>query len=115
MPPRRVRRASLSRIDLDRVKKLLEIAKLRMELNEKQGRLIDASEVKQAWTSALTAISAALHQFPSRAAGEIAVALKLSQTQMPSLQAALQKAVDDLRARVLDSHLADGQDNHEEE
>lgn len=115
MPPRPVRKPSLSRTDLDRVKKLLEIAKLRMELGEKQGRLIDANDVKQTWSSALTDIARALDHFPKHAADEVIVALKLSQRQMPELQEAIRKAVSDLRARLLDTHLADAEEANKKE
>lgn len=107
MPLRQIRKTSLSRNDLDRVKKMLEITKLRMELGEQQERLVDAGEVRRTWVTVLNNIARALDQLPGQAADEVMVALKLPPKHLLEVQEAIRKAVNDLRARLLESHITE--------
>lgn len=86
--------AGLSAAALDHFERFQKAIKQDIETRERQGQLVDAAEVRRAWTSRAAEIRMRLLAIPAHATAEVMARLNLPPDQAPVLKDVLTKAVE---------------------
>jgi len=85
----------------------MQADKLAMELEEEKGRLLDASEVEDAWNNIVTRCRSALLRIPSK------LALQLSVASPQEAEHIMKKAINDALLELSQTNDITGEEDHE--
>jgi hypothetical protein len=90
----------LTRAEADRHKVLLETQRMRHDLEERAGRVVNAEEVQRTWNAGLDQIATELRHIPPLAAGEVLATLGLEAGKLLLAQAAIERVVEQAMSRL---------------